>query len=116
MAANATNVTAPAFRMEVSTANACSVIQCIGKLTLESADRFKNEVKRLLERSSGIVLDCAQLTYIDSGGLGALVASYASAQKAGCDFRLLNLPQRVLDLFGVTNLDKIFQGCYLNAP
>lgn len=115
MASNPVDVISPAFRMEVSSANARTVVKCSGRLTTDAADKFKAEAKRLIERSTSLVLDCKELSYIDSAGVGSLVAIYTSAQKAQCDFRLLNLSQRVLDLFHITNLDKVFQGCSLPA-
>ena len=47
-------------------------------------------VNELLKSSRQIVLDLASVTHIDSGGLGTLVALYASARKVGGEIKLAN--------------------------
>jgi anti-sigma B factor antagonist len=55
------------------------------------------------------VLNLANVTYIDSGGLGTLVSLYTSAYNVGGAIKLANLTQRVGDLLHVTKLVTIFQ-------
>src|SRR5882762_738499 len=56
-----------------------------------------------------IVLDLADLHYINSWGLGLLVAILSMVRKAGGDLRLARLGEHVHNLFIVTQLSKVFE-------
>ena len=56
-----------------------------------------------------ILLNMAGLTYIDSSGLGELVAAYTTVTAAGGQMKLLNLAKRVHDLLQITKLYTIFE-------
>ena len=66
-------------------------------------------VKDLLNKSSQIVLDLGDVTYIDSGGLGTLVALYASARKIGGDIRLARVGHRASEVLQITKLVTLFE-------
>jgi anti-sigma B factor antagonist len=66
-------------------------------------------VKDLLSKSSQIVLDLGDVTYIDSGGLGTLVALYASARKIGGDIRLARVGRRPTEVLQMTKLVTLFE-------
>jgi anti-sigma B factor antagonist len=53
-------------------------------------------------------LNLGDVNYIDSGGLGTLVALYTTARNAGGSVKLCNLTQRVGDLLQVTKLLTVF--------
>ena len=55
-----------------------------------------------------IVLNLAEVSYIDSSGVGELVASYTAVRNAGGELKLLNLTKKVHDLLQVTKLYTIF--------
>jgi anti-anti-sigma factor len=100
------------FALEVESviADGSALVRCSGRLTLETAPRLKDEIKRLLPESRIITLDLTDLGYLDSAGLGALVGLYVSARKGDCQLRLINLNQRVKDLLGLARLTEIFEG------
>ncbi len=66
-------------------------------------------VKDLLDHSRQIVLDLALVTRIDSGGLGTLVALYASARKIGADIKLANLGSHAKEVLQITKLVTVFE-------
>jgi len=66
-------------------------------------------VKDLLNKSGKIVFDLGNLTHIDSGGVGALVAACASARKAGGDIKLANLGDHTREVLRITKLVTVFQ-------
>ena len=74
----------------------------------ESAS-LRTLVKGLLNQSSQIVLDLGDVTYIDSGGLGTLVALYASARKIGGDIRLSRVGRRAKEVLTITKLVTLFE-------
>ena len=66
-------------------------------------------VIELLKSSRQIVFDLAGVTHIDSGGLGALVALYASARKVGGEIKLANLGNHAKEVLQITKLVTIFE-------
>jgi anti-sigma B factor antagonist len=86
------------------------VVDCAGRIVFgEETAELRDKVKSLIAASSRIVLNLADVTYIDSGGLGTLVALYTTAQNAGGAIKLANLTQRVGDLLQVTKLLTVFE-------
>lgn len=62
-----------------------------------------------LENAKNVILNLKQITYIDSSGLGALIASHTTVTHAGGDLRLLNLSKRSAQLLILTKLTTVFQ-------
>ncbi len=81
-----------------------TIVQCSGKLTAGLTGILRDEVKRLIPQSKKIVLDLTLLTQMDSMGLGTIMGLYVSAKAAGCTLILVNLSQRVRELFRITNV------------
>lgn len=86
-----------------------TVISCHGKLTGEHADELRKLVHPLIQRGGRIALDFADLQYLDSSGLGAVVGLKVSAMNKGlCVLELRNLTPRVKELLRITNLMQLF--------
>ena len=83
---------------------------CRGRITTETSGFFKAEVKKLVPRSKRVVVDLSKVDYIDSSGLGTVLATYISAKSAGCTLQLINLNQRIKDLLQLTRLASVFEG------
>jgi len=62
-----------------------------------------------LKTNNQIVINLAEVNYIDSGGLGTLVGLYTSARGAGGIIKLANLTNRVGELLQVTKLLTVFE-------
>ncbi len=72
-------------------------------------EALRERVKRLLEAGHlRIVLNLAEVNYIDSSGLSTLVSCYASVRKQGGEMKLLKLTKRVHDLLLITKLSTVF--------
>ena len=56
-----------------------------------------------------IVLNLADVRYIDSSGLGELVACYLTAERQGCTIKLANLDGRMRDVLVLTRLLSLFE-------
>jgi anti-anti-sigma factor len=80
-------------------------VEVRGEVDLATAPDLEAVVRTALEHApDGVVLDLAQLTFIDSSGLRALVALAKDADSRGTSLALRNLPrhaQRVLELTGL---------------
>jgi len=99
------------LRLRISTKQDATVVQCIGKLTVDVSRDFKGEVKGLIPQAKRLVIDLTELTYMDSSGIGAIVGLYVSAKAANCEFQLINFNQRVRELLGMTHLLSVFESC-----
>ena len=85
------------------------VLKLQGRLTLGEGSRILRGLIAdvAAEGHKILLLDLAQVSYVDSSGLGALVAGYNSLKAQGGTTRLLNVPPRVqalLELSGLTTL------------
>ena len=87
-----------------------TVLQLIGRVTLgEESNQLRNKLKDLLaQNKTRLVLDLAEVTYIDSAGLGALVAGFTSAQNQGANMKLANLTTRFREQLNITKLVTVF--------
>jgi anti-sigma B factor antagonist len=85
------------------------IIDCEGKIVLGEETAFlHHQVKDLLNESRFLVLNLAQVTYIDSSGVGELVSLFASARRSGARIVLAALTGRVKDVLQITKLATIF--------
>jgi anti-sigma B factor antagonist len=87
-----------------------TIVDLSGKITLgEGGITLREEVRKLVgEGQKKIVLNLAEVNYIDSSGLGELVSSYTSVKNAGGELKLLNLTSKVRDLLVITKLVTVF--------
>jgi len=100
------------MQLRLSTRNVddIAVVDCSGRIVFgDEAALLRDTVKKLLTENNRIVLNLNGVNYIDSGGLGTLVALYTSAQNAGGSIKLANLTRRVGDLLQVTKLVTVFE-------
>jgi anti-sigma B factor antagonist len=86
------------------------VVDCAGRIVFgEETSELRDRVRGLISADSRIVLNLREVTYIDSGGLGTLVALYTTARNNGASVKLANLTKRVGDLLQVTKLLTVFE-------
>jgi anti-sigma B factor antagonist len=86
------------------------VLDVKGALTLtDGADLLRDKVRSLLQQGlKHMLVNLGQVPYMDSGGLGELVQSYATVTRQGGQLKLLNTTQRINDLLVITKLSTIF--------
>jgi len=87
-----------------------TVLDLSGRLTSnEGSGRLKEKVTSLVfEGQNQIVLNLANLSYMDSAGLGEMVACYTTASKGGGRVKLANTTGRIKDLLTITKLLTVF--------
>ena len=85
-----------------------AVVKCHGRLVAGTTEELYQQVKALLPQTKMITVDLAELSYVDSTGLGTLVRLYTSARQQGCEFKLLHLGKQVRNLLKLTNLLSVF--------
>jgi len=80
-----------------------------GEIDIFNAAQFRDELNLLCaQNKSCLVIDCAALAYIDSTGLGSLVAVLKTVRSYGGTITLANLRPSLQKLFRITNLDLSF--------
>jgi anti-sigma B factor antagonist len=84
-----------------------TIVRCVGRITSDTSQSLKTTVKALLSDSKTVVLDLTNVSYMDSSGLGAIVGLYVSAKAANCRLKLINLNQRLKELFSITRLGQV---------
>jgi anti-sigma B factor antagonist len=82
------------------------ILDIKGRLTVgPEATQLREQVSALAAAGSkNVILNLAEVNYIDSTGLGALVMCATTLRKAGGDVKLLNLTKRSLELLVITKL------------
>ena len=87
-----------------------TILDLSGKITLgEGGVTLREEVRKLVGAGQKkIVLNLAEVNYIDSSGLGELVSAYTAVKNAGGELKLLNLTSKVRDLLVITKLVTVF--------
>ncbi len=99
-----------ALRMTDRDVNGVTVVDIEGRIVLgEESNSFRERVKGLLAGGKKkIVLNLANVTYIDSAGLGTLVATFHSARSQGGTLKLANLGSKFKEVLQVTKLMTVF--------
>jgi len=88
-----------------------NVLDLNGRLTVGGeVSTFRERLQKLIDAArTNIILNLKDVDYIDSTGLGTLVMSYTSLQRAGGKIKLLNLSRRGIELLVMTKLTTIFE-------
>ncbi len=86
-----------------------TVVVCRGRLAADVTERFRREMKNHAASAKRLVLDLGEVTFMDSSGLGAVIAVYVSARSSGCELRIVNLTKQVRELFRMTRVLTLFE-------
>ncbi len=99
-----------ALTTKVREVGGVTIVDLNGKITLgENTGSLRAEMHSLLSHGvKNIVLNFADVGYVDSSGLGELVGAYTTAMNAGGSLKLLNLQDKMRGLMQVTKLYTIF--------
>jgi len=99
-----------ALRMTERDVSGVTVLDIEGRIVLgEESNSFREKVKSLLAAGKKkIILNLAQVSYIDSAGLGTLVATFHSARSQGATLKLTNLGAKFKEVLQVTKLMTVF--------
>jgi len=98
--------------MKVSTrqVDGVTILDLSGRITLgEGSVTVRDTVRDLLAKGQKqILLNLADINYIDSSGIGELVSAFTTVRNAGGELKLLNLTKKVHDLLQITKLYTVF--------
>jgi anti-sigma B factor antagonist len=94
--------------IEVSQTGSVTLVVPKGDLDMGTAEQLKGTLNELLGKGqSRLVIDLGGVAYIDSSGLGVLVAAMKQARAAGGNVRLCSLQEEVRSIFEMTRLIKV---------
>ena len=98
------------LQIETRMVGAVSIIACAGPIQIgETANRFRDTLRDTLRSGAKrILLDLGGVKYVDSTGIGELVALFTHASEVDAHVRLANVPQKVRDVLEVTRLITVF--------
>ncbi|HXF05597.1 MAG TPA: STAS domain-containing protein [Blastocatellia bacterium] len=87
------------------------ILDIEGKILLGEGDvQLREAIQRLLQSGAKkILLNLADVPYIDSAGLGEIVRCYTTTRREGGELKLLNLTSRIRDLLTITKLITVFE-------
>jgi anti-sigma B factor antagonist len=89
-----------------------TIVDVSGKVTLGDGGDvvLKDKMASLVQQGTKkVLLNLADVSYVDSAGLGAIVQSYATLNKSGGSLKLLNVTKRIRDLLSITKLLTVFE-------
>ena len=88
-----------------------TILDLKGKITLGEGDEvLKDKINSLiLQNRRRILLNLADVPYIDSAGLGEIVRTYTTVSRQGGQLKLVNLTKRITDLLSITKLLTVFE-------
>lgn len=88
-----------------------TVLDLKGRVTLGEGDELlKDKVNSLINQGRRkLVLNLAEVPYIDSAGLGEIVRTYTTVSRQGGSLKLLSLTKRISDLLAITKLLTVFE-------
>ena len=86
------------------------ILDLSGRITLgEGSVQLRDAVRGLISKGQkSILLNMAEVNYIDSSGLGELVSAFTSAKNQQAEVKLLKLTKKVHDLLQLTKLYTVF--------
>jgi anti-sigma B factor antagonist len=102
----------PVSELQIETVKSAEeiLVRCSGRIISATSANLQTTVRNLIPQTGRIVLDLTDVSYMDSSGLGAIVGIYVSARRQECELKLINLNQRLKELFRLTKLAKVFEG------
>ena len=99
------------MQIEERTVGDVTVLDLKGRITLGDGDEIlKDKVNSLVNQGRRkIVLNLADVPYVDSAGLGEIVRTYTTVSRQGGSLKLLSLTKKITDLLSITKLLTVFE-------
>jgi anti-sigma B factor antagonist len=88
-----------------------TILDLSGRITLgEDSTLLQDKLHSLLHQArKSVLLNLADVQYVDSAGLGALVAGYTTFTREGGSLKLVNITKKLQDLLSITKLLTVFE-------
>jgi anti-sigma B factor antagonist len=98
------------MRIEERTVGDVKVLDVSGQITIDQGHmQLKDKINSLVgQGSERILINLGSVTFVDSTGLGELVAAFTTMSKSGGQMKLVNVTKRINDLLVITKLVNVF--------
>lgn len=98
------------FSFQRRTVSGVTIIDVKGRITLGLGNvELREQVNNALEAGArNILLNLAELSYLDSSGVGTLVSCFTTANRQGAKLKLVNLTKKMNELLAITKLITVF--------
>jgi len=99
------------MKVNVRTEGEVTLVDLNGKITIGEGDVIlRDAIEKVLKGGSKkVLLNLSKVSYMDSAGIGELVACYKRSREKGGELKLLNPSGKVEDLLQLTKLEEIFE-------
>jgi anti-sigma B factor antagonist len=98
------------MNVNVRQAGDVTILDLKGKITIGSGDvALRNSIQEVMNNGAKkVLINMADVSTIDSSGIGELVSAYTTATNRGAKLKLFNLPAKVSDILTITQLITVF--------
>lgn len=98
------------MNVNVRQAGDVTILDLKGKITIGSGDvALRNAIQEVMNNGAKkVLINMADVSTIDSSGIGELVSAYTTATNRGAKLKLINLPAKVTDILTITQLITVF--------
>jgi anti-sigma B factor antagonist len=98
------------MKISIRQVDGVTIIDCSGRITLgEGSVTLRDSVREALAKGEKkILLNLADVNYIDSSGIGELVSAFTTTKNQNGELKLLKLTKKVNDLLQITKLYTVF--------
>ena len=87
-----------------------AIVDCEGDIDLSRSPMFQAELLKIIDsKPKRIVINLAEVRYMDSSGVASLVKLLSRVRKLGIQLRLAERTDRVRSVFEITRLDSVFE-------
>lgn len=97
------------LKIETSAVESGQIVRVDGEVDLRTSPQLRSLLLQLIEgRPARLIIDLAQVGYMDSSGVGTMVEAKRLVERKGGRVVLANLQPRVRSVFEITQLDQFF--------
>src|SRR5699024_6575935 len=98
------------LKVDITRVGDWSVVGVGGEIDLATAPKLREHLVTIVEGGGRqVIVDLADVDFIDSTGLGALIGGLKRVRSHDGELRLVCAEPRILKIFDITGLDKVFE-------
>jgi len=96
------------MKCEIREEGEAAVVALSGDVDLESSPRVRSALLDCVGVRNVVVVDMAQVSYIDSSGVASLVEAFQAARKSETRFVLARVSEAAMRVLELARLDRVF--------
>ncbi len=97
------------FKINHKEVNTYDVLELSGELDAHTASQLENSLKKLIDQEKHqIIVNCKDLDYIASAGLGVFMAYIEDVRSLGGDIKLTNMNAKVYNVFDLLGFPTLY--------